>query len=403
MDPKSQCHIVQFETSYHCTIRHNLAHYGMLSFELTPDLVAPLKALNQTITTRFNWISSLSDEEKSALHRFARVSTIGASTRIENAVLTDAEVHWMDTVISQDARPTAFQTAQAAIENKLSKDRERSIEEVAGCRHMLMLIYGEHTTLFPLTGHALRGLHQTLMAFYPPARPYAGQYKTVSNSVIERNWTLHTERMVLETADPGPITETAMRDLLDWYNDTLPKEPWSIAVAAEFVFRFLAIHPFQDGNGRMGRALFLLVLLQSPDAPLAELAPYLAIDREIEKHRHDYYAVLERCSGGRFSQDPRTYAIAYFLRFMCLMVEKACTNLSVCHDRFVAIQKLSETARAVLACFHDYPETRLQTKTLIAHLKLPRRTLIHALTALLKHGLIQKQGQGAGTRYQLVF
>ena len=76
-----------------------------------------------------------------SIHRYARMSQIGASTRIENAVLTDAEIDWMDTVLSKDARTTAFQSQRKLIENKLSKDRERSLEEVAGCRAMLHIIY----------------------------------------------------------------------------------------------------------------------------------------------------------------------------------------------------------------------------------------------------------------------
>jgi len=74
--------------------------------------------------------------------------------------------------------------------------------------------------------------------------------------------TFLAERMVLKTSEPGSLTEAAVADLLTWYNATLPDHPWPIAVGSEFVFRFLACHPFQDDNGRTGRALFLLRLLQ---------------------------------------------------------------------------------------------------------------------------------------------
>ena len=74
------------------------------------------------------------------MHHYALISMVGASTRIENALLTDSEIAWLDTILTQDGKTTALQQNWRRIENKLSKGRERSIEEVAGCREMLMLM-----------------------------------------------------------------------------------------------------------------------------------------------------------------------------------------------------------------------------------------------------------------------
>jgi len=46
------------------------------------------------------------------------------------------------------------------------------------------------------------------------------------------------------------------------------------------------------------------------------LAPYLPIDRHIEKQREDYYITLKRCSGGKFNADPTAYDYEHFLRIM---------------------------------------------------------------------------------------
>lgn len=114
------------------------------------------------------------------------------------------------------------------------------------------------------------------MPYYPAAKPYIGHYKKQSNSVIETNHNTKAIRTVFETAKPGPIAAAAMQNLVDWYNTAYTKEPWTVALACEFTYRFLAIHPFQDGNGRLGRGLFLLVLLQSPEITISNVAPYLA-------------------------------------------------------------------------------------------------------------------------------
>lgn len=375
----------------------------MLSFEINSELTLQLKELSNKIALKNQVLRDLSEEEKESIHQFARVSMIGASTRIENAILTDAEINWVDTLLSEDHRPTAFQANLHLIEDKLSKDRERSIEEVAGCRNMLFLIYEQAKEFLPFREADLRGLHQELLKFYPPAHYYLGKYKTISNSVVEKNAKTKTERIVFKTADPGPITEVAMQELIGWYNDNIQNNAWSIAVASEFVFRFLAIHPFQDGNGRLGRGLFLLTLLQSPDQSLSTLSRYIAIDRQIEKHKQEYYHVLQQCSGGIFHQDPKEYQIDYFLKYMIKILNLALKDIDVYQSRHAAIQKLSDAAFKVLNCFKEHPEKRLQTKDIIELTHLPRRTVIHGMNTLLKNSLIQKQGQGAGTRYQIIF
>ncbi|GEM_PF-6392036 len=119
------------------------------------------------------------------------------------------------------------------IENKLNKDRERSIEEVAGCRAMLELIYDQGKTFKPLTETTIRGLHHELMRYYQKAGPYIGQYKVQPNSVVETNHSSGERRIVFETAEAGPITEAAMRDLVTWYNEIYPLDSRSIAIACD--------------------------------------------------------------------------------------------------------------------------------------------------------------------------
>ncbi len=375
----------------------------MLSFRVDARLTKKLIALNELIAEQHSVIRQLSTEELDAIHRYARISMIGASTRIENAALTDAEINWLDTILEKDAKVTSFNEHRSAIEDKLSKDRERSIEEVAGCRAMLSIIYEQPGDLFPFTEHALRGLHSELMRYYPPAKPYAGRYKTHPNSVVETNHRTGKSRTVLQTADPGPITAAAMRDLLDWYSRAIGDEPWPIAVACEFVFRFLAIHPFQDGNGRVGRALFLLALLQSRSAHLPELARYLAIDRQIERHKDEYYTVLNRCSGGKFMANLTRYRIDYFLHYMIKVLEESLADIGGYRNRFQAILDLSPAARRVYQCFGELPEKRISANEVCRETRLPRRTAVHSLSALTRSGLLQKFGKGRGVRYRLIF
>jgi Fic family protein len=209
---------------------------------------------------------------------------------------------------------------------------------------------------------------------------------------------------VLRTADPGPITDVAMRDLIDWYNAALPASPWPIAVAAEFVFRFLAIHPFQDGNGRIGRALFSFALLQAEDRHLNVVVPALAIDRHIEKRKEEYYLALRRCSGGRFLQDSRKYRIGYFLTFMLRIFTEALENdIDYYARRHAEFLRLAPAPNKILACFQESPEKMLGLSEVMQSVKLAKRTAIHALGALVQKGFLQKSGSGPTRKYRITF
>lgn len=375
----------------------------MLSFKLSSELIKQLTELDNQFAMIYATLAGYSDDVKSAIHRYAKISMIGASTRIENAVLTDSEIDWLDTVLTDDDKPTAFIAKKSFIENKLSKDRERSIEEVAGCRAMLELIYTQGKNFVPLSETIIRGLHQELMRYYQKAGPYVGRYKGQSNSVVEVNHQTGEQRIVFATAEAGPITEAAMRDLIDWYANTFQTEPRSIAVCCEFVYRFLAIHPFQDGNGRLGRGLFLLTMLQSPSTIISEVSPYLAIDRHIERKRAEYYYVLNRCSNGKYKRDEKKYKIEYFLQFMIKVLHDSLKDIEIYKKRFDAYQLLSESTRNVFACFKEHPEIRLSRQELVEMTELPERTVTRSLGILSKEKFIQKYGQGAGVRYQLLF
>jgi Fic family protein len=176
-----------------------------------------------------------------------------------------------------------------------------------------------------------------------------------------------------------------------------------LLVATEFVFRFLAIHPFQDGNGRLGRALFILTLLQSDDKYIKKITPYIAIDRHIEQNRSLYYTTLHQCSEGKFHDDPQKYKIEPLAWFFIKILRSSLADIEVYRNRYAELQKLSESALAVLNCFKSSPEKRLKVSDIEKDTGIARRTVQYSLQTLTKMEFIQKLGQKAGTRYQLIF
>ena len=85
------------------------------------------------------------------------------------------------------------------------------------------------------------------------------------------------------------------------------------------------------------------------------------------------------------------------------MLDNALADIAVLRRRYAALQRLSESAASVLACFKSNPERRLKVADLITETGLVRRTVQNALVSLAEAGLLHRLGAGPGTRYQLIF
>ena len=120
----------------------------------------------------------------------------------------------------------------------------------------------------PLTQHFIRTLHKTLLREdYTVYRTlpggvqtsyviHAGQYKTRPNSVITR----YGDQFEYATPEETPAL---MSDLVDWYNDAERSGKFTpIELAAIFHYRYIRIHPFEDGNGRIARLMVNYILIR---------------------------------------------------------------------------------------------------------------------------------------------
>jgi Fic family protein len=374
-----------------------------LSFEPDRLIMESLKNIQSKLGMLYAKIQGLSEAEKEYIKKQAFISNIGSSTRIENALLTDEEIEWIDTTLSEDSRPTAYDKSKKMILDKISKDKERSIEEVVGCREMLELVYSNYNELKPLRESDLRGLHQHLLRHFPKAKHYCGRYKPNTNQVVMLDHATGERTIVLDPASPGPITDAAMRDLLEWYKQALEECPWTLLIASEFTFRFLAIHPFQDGNGRISRGLFLLILLQSEDKYISEVSKYIAIDRHIEQNRSAYYLALRQGSDGKFKQDARKYNLEPISNFLIRIFDKALGDIEVFSKKYHKLSSLTDTERRILATFKASPEKKLQVSEIEVATNLNKRNIQKSIKKLVENGFLQKLSRGPQTKYRLVF
>lgn len=145
----------------------------------------------------------------------------------------------------------------------------RDVQEMTASNVGLKMMIKEAVVKeIPLTQRFIRALHKTLLREdYTVYRNlpggvqtsfviHAGQYKTRPNSVITR----YGDRF--EYASPEE-TPGLMGDLIDWYNTAEQEGKLSpVELAALFHYRYIRIHPFEDGNGRIARLMVNFILMR---------------------------------------------------------------------------------------------------------------------------------------------
>ena len=170
-----------------------------------------------------------------------------------------------------------------------SQPRDRSEEGLAGYRQALDWIFSRK---FPVAMEAEVVLHFHALA-QGGFSGDAGQWKARDNEIIE--FLPNGERVVRFVPTSAQDTPAAIRELCENYRAICDDAsiPPLLAVAT-FVFDFLCIHPFRDGNGRVSRLLTTFLLQQHG----FHVGGYVSLERIVEDSKEDYYRVLGECSRG---------------------------------------------------------------------------------------------------------
>ncbi|MBK8245825.1 MAG: Fic family protein [Gemmatimonadetes bacterium] len=321
---------------------------------------------------RGHWrkLQELRAERLAQLRHVSTVESTGSSTRIEGAGLTDAEV------------------AQVLGGLRVDSFRQRDEEEVRGYGELLTTIFESHDSI-PLTENHLRQLHGLLLKYSSRDERHRGEYKTLPNDVVLKDGDRVVE-VLFETATPF-ATPRLMSELVDATNAALDDRTLhSLVVIARFVVDFLAIHPFQDGNGRLARAVTVLLLLRAG----YDYVPYASLERVIEENKQAYYAAL-RESQIAMRADPAAFGtwLLFFLGALRaqqraleakLQIERDLAELSSLQQRIAAL--IVERGRA--------------TSTEIADaLGETSRVIRYHLDMLTERHVIEPRGEKRGRYY----
>ena len=183
-----------------------------------------------------------------------------------------------------------------------------------------------------------------------------------------------------------------MESLVRWAADALEaEEHHPLAVIAVFVVRFLAIHPFQDGNGRLSRVVTTLLLLRAGYT----YVPYSSLERVIEDNKDRYYLTLRRAQSTLDeSEEHLGEWVTFFLR--CLARQKDALAAKVEIERRMA--ELAPLAQELLVLARDHG--RLTIRAAVAATGANRNTLKVHLRRLVEDGRLTRRGRGRGSWYE---
>ncbi len=281
----------------------------------------------------------------------------------------------------------------------LSADQPQVPAAERGIAQMMVDLYRNYSA--PLSDQTMFEWHRLLLSGDKSIQVIGG-YRTHSDAMQVVSGPIH-KRTVHFEAPPSARVPDEMKRFIAWFNDTAPggKNPLSpLARASITHLYFVCVHPFEDGNGRIGRALAEKSLAQNLGQP-----SLIALAYTIERKRKDYYAQLER--------NNKEIEITDWMKYFANTVLEAQTNtikrvdLYVAKARFYEWQrgKLSERQEKVIARMFkegiDGFRGGLSAENYIGIAKTSRATATRDLQDLVEKGALTKTGELRHTRYHL--
>jgi len=282
------------------------------------------------------------------------------------------------------------ESLQSSIKQQFGiQPRKKEDGKEAGMAKLLCDVYESFTQ--PLSHEMLWRWHAALF------KDESGKYRThVEPMQIVSNRADSTK--VFFEAPPSKKVHAEMSDFIEWFNSS-ESLPILVRAAIAHVY-FECIHPFEDGNGRIGRILVEKVLSQGVERPVL-----IAVSKILEKRRKEYYAALERCN--------RTLEVTSWLVFFAEVIlqaqEETMTLLNFLIKKSKILTSLSGKINArqekvILRMFAEGPagfKGGLSAENYIAIAKTSRATATRDLNELVLLGVLVKTGELRHTRYQL--
>jgi Fic family protein len=340
---------------------------------ITPEILKLIGEIDE-FKGRWKAMENLAPERLTTLRRIATIESVGSSTRIEGAKLTDQEV----------------EALLAGMETKPFTTRDE--QEVAGYADAMGMIFESFDSI-TLSENHIKQLHGVLLKYSVKDEEHRGQYKKIVNHVEAFSPEGKSLGIVFETATPFE-TPLWMKELVDWFNQSVAEETQHpLILIGIFIVVFLAIHPFRDGNGRLSRILTTLLLLRAGYG----YVPYSSMEGVIEANKEQYYLALRRTQTTiRTEKQNWEFWLVFFLKTMAKQKDNLAAKVKEEQALRAALPALSRQILELVKTRGEITVKEVEDAT-----KANRNTIKVHLKGLAADNYLVQVGSGRGARYTL--
>lgn len=318
-------------------------------YTITPTMIGLIEQIGEAL----GFFALSADAEDLRLRRIHRIQTIRGSLAIEGNTLSEEQI---STIL--DGKPV------------IAPPRE--VQEVRNA----IKAYDEFQSWNPALQRDLLKAHETLMVGLLDA---PGHYRSGGVGVGGPGGIVHV------APPPGRVPEL-MGNLFDWLENTLEH---ALIKSCVFHYEFEFIHPFEDGNGRMGRLWQTLIL--SRWNPLFAQIP---VENMVYASQQDYYAAI--------AESTKAAESTPFIEFMLQVIEEALIKNAPANapaNTPVSLSKL-KTPEAILACVRENND--VTRREMAERIGKDLRTIGRAIKRLQESGRLRRVGSSKAGHWEII-
>lgn len=334
---------------------------------MTPEVMSALGNVREHRGKQALYLSTKPDV-LDKLCEVAKIQSTSASNRIENISTSDKRLREL---MNQKVEP-----------------RNRDEREISGYRYVLDMIHESHDDI-PVTPNVILQLHRDLYRFQDVS--FAGRWKDSDNYIAERavDGTMFTR--FVPTSAAG--TPDAIQRICDEYAREVEGDVYDpLLVSLLFVFDFVSIHPFNDGNGRMSRLMTLLLAYRCGYT----VGKYVSIEAEIEATKATYYEALQASSSG-WEKGKNDY-----LPFVTYMLGVMGSCYRTLDERFALLSSSGSNEDILRAYFDGLLGKVTKRQIMDDNPVMSQHTVERILQKMQAEGYIEKVGAARATAYRKV-
>lgn len=334
---------------------------------MTPEVMSALGNVREHRGKQNLYLSTKPDV-LDRLCEVAKIQSTSSSNRIENISTSDKRFREL---MNQKVEP-----------------KNRDEREIAGYRYVLDMIHESHDDI-PIAPNTILQLHRDLYRFQDVS--FAGRWKDSDNYIAEQaaDGTMVTRFVPTSAA----ATPDAIQHICDEYARNAEGGVYDpLLVSLLFVFDFVSIHPFNDGNGRMSRLMTLLLAYRCGYT----VGKYVSIEAEIEATKTTYYEALQASSPG-WSKGKNDY-----LPFVTYMLGVMGSCYRTLDERFALLSSSGNNEDILRAYFDKLLGKVTKRQIMDDNPIMSQHTVERILQKMQAEGSIEKVGAARATAYRKV-